>query len=104
MSRSFRYQSSAAAELAAILDFIEQRSTIGAINWLDQYEKTIARICETPEQFPVAPESRDLSMSVQNATVRTQFGLPYRIIFIERENEIVILSVRGPGRADFGSR
>jgi hypothetical protein len=104
MSRSFRYQSSAAAELSAILDYLDQRSTIGAVNWLDEYEQTLVRICESPEQFPVAPESCDLSMPVQNAIVRTRFGLPYRIIFVERSDEIVILSVRGPGQADFKAR
>jgi plasmid stabilization system protein ParE len=104
MSRPFRYQSNAAAELSAILDYLEQRTTIGAINWLDEYEKTISRICEFPEQFPVAPESRELSMPVQNATVRTRFGHPYRIIFVERDGEIVILSVRGPGQTDFKLR
>ena len=104
MSRRVIYQSNAAAELEVILDYIDQRSTIGAVHWLDEYEKTLDRICETPEQFPVAPESRDLSMPVQNAIVRTRFGLPYRIIFLERDNEIVILSVRGPGQTGFKSR
>lgn len=101
MSRKFRYQSTAAAELSAILESIETRSAIGANSWLDEYEKTVARICKSPEQFPVAPESRDLSVPVQNATVRTKHGLAYRIIFVVRNDEIVILSVRGPGQTNY---
>ena len=100
MSRRVIYQSIAASELVAILEYIDQRSTIGAINWLDEYEKIIARIAENPEQFPVAHESRDLSLEVRHAIVRTRFGLPYRVVFVERENEIVILSLRGPGQSN----
>jgi len=100
MTRRVTYQSVAASELEAILEYIDQRSTMGVINWLDEYDKTIARIAENPEQFPVADESKDLSLEVRHAIVRTKFGLPYRIVFVERENEIVILSVRGPGQSN----
>ena len=100
MSRRVSYQRVAARELEAILDYIDKRSTIGAINWLDEYDKTLARISENPEQFPIADESKDLSLEVQHAIARTKHGLPYRIIFVERENEIVVLSVRGPGQSN----
>ncbi len=100
MSRRVIYQSSAASELEAILDYIDQRSTTGVISWLDEYDKTIARISENPEQFPLAEESRDLSLEARHAIVRTKFGLSYRVVFVERENEIVILSVRGPGQSN----
>ncbi len=102
MSRRVIYQSIAATELEAILDYIDRRSAIGVINWLDEYEKTLARIAENPEQFPVAPESHDLTLEVRNAIVRTKQGLPYRIVFAERDTDIVILSVRGPGQANMG--
>lgn len=100
MSRRVIYQSNAASELETILDYIDQRSSVGVNNWLDEYEKTLARIAENPEQFAIAPESTDLTLDVRHAILQTRYGLPYRIVFVERENEIVILSVRGPGQSE----
>ncbi len=101
MKRRVTYQSNAASELEAILDYIDGRTTIGVRHWLDEYEKTLARISETPEQFPFAPESGDLTLEVRNAIVKTRFGLPYRVVFFERENEIVTKLMSKITRRDF---
>jgi len=62
MSRRIIYQGNAAFDLDVILNYIDSRSTIGVLNWLDEYEKTLARKAENPEQFPVAPESSELTL------------------------------------------
>ncbi len=99
MSRRLTYQSRAAKDLESILEYIDQRSEQGAVNWLDRYEEVLNRIRENPEQFSQAPESTELTLPVRNAIVRTKKGLPYRVIFAEKTKEIVILSIRGPGQS-----
>ena len=100
MNRKLTYQSRAAKDLESILAYIDERSDQGAIAWLDRYDGVIKRIRENPEQFPKAPESVNLSIAVQNAIVRTKKGLPYRVVFVERPGEIVVLSIRGPGQSN----
>lgn len=96
MSRRLTYQSQAARDLESILEYIDARSELGAVNWLDRYDEVLRRIRENPEQFPQAPESAELTIPVRNAIVRTRKGLPYRVIFVEKTDEIVVFSIRGP--------
>lgn len=87
----------AKADRTACFDFIAGRSPDGALAWLDAYEKAAESLLLEPH-YGTAPESEDHDEDVRQKIFKTRHGLPYRLLYIIREDVIHILHVRGPGQ------
>ena len=60
----------------------------------------ISGISESPLAFGLAPENEDHKETIRQAIFKTQRGLPYRAIFVVRENNVFVIHVRGPGQSN----
>lgn len=78
----------------------ERLSPDGAAAWYRVYQSATTRIGEMPEQFPFVPEREKLDRDVQHCLFRTAKGRTYRCVFIVKDDEALILRVRGPGQPE----
>ena len=89
----------AAANIDAILAWIQERSPVGARRWLAAFEAATGELAQDPLRHPLALEARDLGQPIRERFFRTRRGHIYRILFTVGEVEVRILGVRGPGQA-----
>ena len=87
------------ADKRHIVEWLFQRSPLGAASWLDAYDKMVERLAMTADSFPVAQESDHLDLEVRQVLFKTRRGRMYRAIFHLVGNDVYVLRVRGPGQA-----
>jgi len=56
------------------------------------------RLSEQGDTLGIAPEDADHDETIYQIIFRTRRGLPYRALFVVRENDVYVLRVRGPGQ------
>lgn len=78
-------------------DYISERSPEGAQRWLESYEQAVASL-QMQQFFGSAPESEHHKEEIRQRIFKTKQGLPYRLLFIVRDETIYIIHVRGPGQ------
>lgn len=100
MSHPVNLTSRAKRDVQKILRYIEERSRRGAESWYRAFEGVVASIAESPFAFGTAPEDEDHPETLRQAIFKTRKGLPYRAIFIIREQAVFVLHVRGSGQAN----
>ncbi len=87
----------AEADVTKIFDWLSTRSVQGAKNWFVAYEEALYKILSNPLHYGLAIEAARLSQEIRECYFHTQFGKKYRIVFLIREQLIVVLCVRRPG-------
>ena len=100
MSLPLNLTARAKRDVQVILRYIEKRSRRGADAWYSRFEQVIVAISESPLAFGLAPEDEDHEETIRQAIFKTRKGLPYRALFIVRENGVFVIHVRGPGQTN----
>jgi plasmid stabilization system protein ParE len=96
----FRLKSVRRAERAyhQIVDYIAARSKPGAAAWTAEFDQTVRRISRAADTFPPAQEADSVDFELREALFKTRRGLTYRILFTIRDDEVIVLHLRGPGQ------
>ena len=89
----------AKADKAAIVRWLAERSTPGALAWLDAYDEMVGRLTRRANSFAEALENTDCPLEVRQALFKNRRGRVYRALFTIDRQEVYILRVRGPGQA-----
>ena len=100
MSLSVNLTAKAKRDVRIILSYIQKRSRRGAEAWYRRWLEVLERLAETAPDFGIAAEDEDHEVTIRQAVFKTRRGLPYRALFIVREEKVFVLHVRGPGQAD----
>ena len=98
MSPSVTITDSAERDLRAIIGWLEQRSPSGAETWYRRWLEVLCRLEESGHALGVAPENEDHEETIRQVLFKTRRGLPYRAIYVVREQQLFVLHVRGPGQ------
>ena len=106
MTYRIRTMRRAQQDFTSILDWIAnvRHSPEGAVALMDAYDEAVQSVVNWPESFGLAPEDEFDERELRQFPFKTTHGRPYRGIFTIREDEVVILRVRGPGQADLGPK
>ena len=88
----------AAADILAILKWIDDRSRPGASTWLRKWDEVLQSIRARADHFGPAPESYEYREAIRQVVFKTRRGRPYRALFVIREMHVYVLHVRGPGQ------
>lgn len=87
-------------DFLTIAAWIAERSRSGVDAWLEAYERAEQTIGTRPFACSLAHESAKLGRELYETTFGTRNGARYRIVFVIREEEIVIVRIRGAGQQD----
>ena len=98
MSLPVTLTASAKEDIRSTLQWIAQRSRSGADAWYRRWLKVLDELGEFGESMGVAPENEDHDAIIRQVIFKTRRGLPYRALFIVRDNQVYVLHVRGPGQ------
>lgn len=102
MSYRIRTMRRAQEDFISILEWIAnvRHAPDGAAALIDAYDKAVESVSTWPESFGLAPEDDFDDRVIRQFPFKTSHGRPYRGLFTIRDEEVVILRVRGPGQAD----
>ena len=78
--------------------WIKERSSKGALSWLDTLEKTLRELQTRAVSCGPATEADDFDVDLRQRLFKTRRGNTYRLVFILREDVVHILAVRGTGQ------
>ena len=97
---SFRVQFSnrAKRDVREIASWIKSRSSKGAISWLNALEMSVTELSKNAMSSTPAPEVEDVGIDLRQRLFKTRRGNTYRLVFIIREKDIQVLTVRGTGQ------
>lgn len=98
MSFQVHLTSEAKRNVREILEWIADRSTAGALRWLDAFEKAQNRLVSSAEACGLAPEDEAFEEPIRHTLFQTTRGKIYRLLFVIRGKQVYIVSVRGSGQ------
>lgn len=98
MAYQVKVTAPAAAELGEAFEWISRDSPGRAADWLGRMETAIGSLADHPHRCPLTPESREFPEEI-----RQLIHLPYRILFVVRGPEVLVLHVRHGARDRLGS-
>ncbi len=98
MKYSLNLTSRAKRDVQIILRYIAARSKTGAEAWYRRLSKVFDELRQSPESFGFAPEDADHAETIRQAVFKTRHGLPYRALFVMRNDLIFVIHVRGSGQ------
>ena len=76
------------------MTWIKERSSKGALRWLDTLEKTLRERQSRAVSCGPATEADDFDVDLRQRLFKTRRGNTYRLVFILREDVVHILAVR----------
>ncbi len=85
-------------DLDYILNWLQQRSPQGASTWYRRWKKLLVELSKQPTNYHFAPENDEHEDDVRNVVFKTRRGLPYRALFIIRNDVVFITNLRGPSQ------
>jgi plasmid stabilization system protein ParE len=89
----------AKSEVQAIFVWLAERSSRGALRWLQAFADVTTRLEEEPLACAWADEEELEHLEIRQIVFKTRRGKPYRALFKVIAEEVRILHVRGPGQA-----
>lgn len=90
--------SSAKQDIRSAIRWIEERSRPGAERWYRRWLGVLDTLSVSAESCGLAPEDESHEETIHQVIFKTRHGLPYRALFIIREQRVHVLHVRGPGQ------
>lgn len=95
----FRVQITARAErdFWDCYNYIFKRSAEGASRWVDAFDNALSSLEREPARG-MAPENHKHEDEIHQQIFRTARGLPYRLLFVVRNEVIHVIHIRGPGQ------
>lgn len=103
MSLQVIIQPRAERDIQSQYDYLSQRSSLGAQNWLKSLEKALKSLELRAPSCGIAAESIHYSETIREILFRTRMGNMYRALFLIRENVVHVLHVRGSGQDQLSS-
>ena len=97
MSFEVVFTDEANVQALQIQDWIAERSAEGAIAWQEALRLAVGKLRERGSAFSLAPESPQLPEPLYQILFKTRRGLPYRGLFVVRDQTVFVVSVRGYG-------
>jgi len=91
-------------ELTSIVNWIAERSTDGAIEWLDVFESAKHSLEKNPLAFGFALENEFVDLEIRQILFGTRRGSRYRAVYHVDGNKVRILHVRGPGQPPLSAK
>ena len=85
-------------DVSAIFNYIYERSSEGALDWLAAFESASAKTVYFPESYSLVPEDRTCDRQIRQFFFRTRKGHTYRGLFLVVNDELRVLRVRGKGQ------
>jgi plasmid stabilization system protein ParE len=85
-------------DIDRIYIWIAGRSPEGAVSWYRRVSEIVESLREQPLSFGLAPEHDIVGREIRDVNFKTRRGRLYRILFEVREDEVLVLHVRGPGQ------
>lgn len=85
-------------DIDSIYAWIAKRSIDGAARWYRRLLEVLKSLEHNPEGWGLAPEHRAVNREIRQVTFKTRRGRTYRALFEIRDEEVVVLHIRGPGQ------
>jgi plasmid stabilization system protein ParE len=85
-------------DVAAICDWLAERSPAGSVRWYQRFTELIDELRDHAAAFPTAPEAAAFPRDLRQAVFRTRRGSRFRALFLIDVDLIRIVTVRGPGQ------
>ncbi len=85
-------------DIREITAWIKERSSKGALSWLDALEESLEQLQKVAASSGAAPEADDFDVNLRQHLFRTRRGNTYRLVFILRDDVVQVLAVRGTGQ------
>lgn len=98
MTYSVQLTANAQRNLRQILSYLQKHSPSGAAAWYRRWLDVLHSLESVAGDCGPAAESPDHDVDLRQIVFKTRRGLPYRAIFTLRDDECLILHVRGPGQ------
>jgi plasmid stabilization system protein ParE len=98
MSHEVRISRRAERDLRVIQSWLQDRSRIGALRWLDALQAALDQLSDTATSGPLAPEADDLGLDLRQRLFQTRRGHSYRLVYVVREQTVHVLAIRGAGQ------
>lgn len=98
MSFKVILQPKAQRDVDHILAWLCERSPSGAAAWNRRWREVLERLQESADGCGLAPEDEDHGETIRNVIFKTRRGLPYRALFVIRDDRVHVIHVRGPGQ------
>lgn len=92
--------SRAEADLDEMLTYLVEHSPAGAAAWAAAYDRALVELESTADGCGFGAEDALFDRGIRQKIFKTKAGLPYRVVFIIRDDEARILRLRGPGQRD----
>lgn len=83
-------------DITAIAVWLQERSPVAAVKWLDAVEAALASLALRPQRCRLAPEAAHLRRSVRQFIVGN-----YRLLFVVEGEAVVVLHVRHGARKEW---
>jgi plasmid stabilization system protein ParE len=88
----------AKCNVRGIIRFIERSSRSGAETRYRRWLQVLDLLETSAEGCGLAPEDADHEPRIQQIIFKTRRGLPYRAVFVIRDERVYVLHVRGSGQ------
>lgn len=85
-------------DLRRFLDWLIERSPVGAEHWYEAYWAALDDLRDSPLSHPRAGDCTELPFHIREKLFQTSHGSKYRILFVVAGNEVRVLRIRGPGQ------
>lgn len=97
---AFRVELSRRAEqdLRTIVGWLSSLSITGAKTWLDRWDELLIDLESKADTCSPAPESSEDRETLFQEIFKTRKGKKYRVLFVMRNDQVLITNIRGPGQ------
>lgn len=78
--------------------WLRERSTEGAVAWVDAFTSAIESLEREPSAFGFASERILRRLGMRQKLFKTRHGLEYRLLYLTDQEKVLVVRLRGPGQ------
>lgn len=78
--------------------YIAERSEAGAASWANAFYAALKQLELRPLATTLAPESANHPEDIRQMLFKTRRGRTYRVLFVVRDDRVLVLHIRGSGQ------
>ncbi|MBA4019582.1 MAG: hypothetical protein C0483_20655 [Pirellula sp.] len=100
MAFSVALEGMAVADVAAVLQWLTEKSPWGAETWNNALNAALEQLKTQADGYPLLPKSKRLGITLRIALFHTPQGRNYQLLFIidQAQRHVRVLRVRSPGQ------
>lgn len=104
--RSVRFVAKASADVDSVLHwFINERNAPeAAIKWRNSLRSAVQKLEVSAHSFGFAPENPHVKYELHQLVFKAGRSRSYRLVYTIKDDEVLVLRVRGPGQAPVDRR